>query len=459
MSQTEQDEAACIRVDRRRWRKSSDDLLHPTNAHRDCQYIQLYNSNYNGTYLVEYSGNDIIVVTFNYRVGAFGFLAGEEVASGGALNAGLLDQRFFFEWVKQNIEQFGGDPDHVVLDGTSAGAGSLLHHLTAYGGRNDNLFHAGISDSLYTPFQPECSYYQYQYDAITDATGCASSPDTLACLRSLDSTTFNNANVGYPYPNRPIASNNTSAYTASAGVFPYGPCIDGDLIPESTNSLLAEGKFLKLPLLLGNDNDEGTILVPDASTSDDVDAFFADNYPLLTLDEVQSISSSEYAYLAGVPTPLHGPYFSLLANAYDESTFTCPSNNLASIYANGAVPVWNYRYAVLAPSNAAAGIGTPHTYQDIAYWGPGDADYTKFPTYDADNAAVLPLVRGYWTSFVKTYDPNAQAAPGAPTWGQYGSAQNRILFNNLGASMENVPADENARCAYWHDQLGPHLAQ
>ena len=392
------------------------------------------------------SGNDIIVVTFNYRVGAFGFLGGEEVKEGGALNAGILDQRLLLQWVQQHIDKFGGDPSHVTIDGASAGAGSVLHHLTAYGGRNDNLFQAGISDSLYTPFQPTCDYYQYQFDAIANALNCSSSTDRLACIRAVDSTALNAVNIAYPYPGSPGPPN-----------FPYGPCIDGDLIQDTTLNLLSAGKFIKTPLLLGNANDEGSIFAPDASDPAPIIAWFRNNYPLLTTDEVNLIVNSTYAYLQGVPTAAHGNYFALSQTSYGESTFTCPSNNVASIYA-AVAPVWNYRYAVLSDSNAAAGLGTIHTYQVAAYWGPGDPMFSE-GDYVAANAVTIPLVAGYWTSFVKTYDVNAQAAPGALAWPMYGSGQNRVVFNNTGVYAEVVPEEQNARCAFWLRTVAGDLSQ
>ena len=400
------------------------------------------------------SGNEIVVVTFNYRVGAFGFLAGDQIASNGSLNAGLLDQRFLFEWVQQHIDKFGGDPAHVTLDGTSAGAGSVLHHLTAFSGRNDHLFQAAISDSLYDPFQPNCSFYQYQFDAIANATGCASATDPLSCLRSVNSTILNDVNIAYPYPGR-----------TTAGLFPYGPCVDGDFIADTTDNLLSSGKFIQLPLLLGNDNDEGSIFAPNATDSTNVTDFFADNYPLLTPTEVNSIVFQEYLYLEDTSTPMHGQYFALAQTAYSEATFICPSNNLVSVYAAmiptgaTAAPVWNYRYAVVSPSNAAAGLGTPHTYQDPAYWGPGDPDFNNQAGYAEANAVVIPLVSSYWTSFIKTYDVNIDAAPGAPVWANYSSNQARLLFNNTGAYPENVPSDQNARCNFWLKTVAPDLDQ
>ena len=68
-------------------------------------YATNSNANYNGTEVVQESGNNIVFVNFNYRVGALGFLAGEEVRKHGDLNVGLLDQRKALQWVKKHIRQ------------------------------------------------------------------------------------------------------------------------------------------------------------------------------------------------------------------------------------------------------------------------------------------------------------------------------------------------------------------
>lgn len=74
--------------------------------------------------------NDVIFVTINYRLGAFGFLSGPTLQSDGVANAGLLDQHLALEWVQEHISKFGGDPDQVTVIGESAGGGSILHQIT-----------------------------------------------------------------------------------------------------------------------------------------------------------------------------------------------------------------------------------------------------------------------------------------------------------------------------------------
>ncbi|TVY37789.1 Carboxylesterase, partial [Lachnellula occidentalis] len=76
----------------------------------------------------------VIYVALNYRLGLFGFLSGPTFQTNGTANAGLLDQRMALEWIQQNIAKFGGDPKRVTVMGESAGGGSTIHQITAYGG-------------------------------------------------------------------------------------------------------------------------------------------------------------------------------------------------------------------------------------------------------------------------------------------------------------------------------------
>jgi carboxylesterase type B len=97
--------------------------------------------------LIKRSNDSIVYVALNYRLGAFGWLAGPDFESqGGKSNAGLLDQRMALEWVQKYIHLFGGDPEQVTVLGESAGGGSLEHQITVSA---FTLFESGLTTCLH----------------------------------------------------------------------------------------------------------------------------------------------------------------------------------------------------------------------------------------------------------------------------------------------------------------------
>ncbi len=97
----------------------------------------------------------------NYRLGAFGFLSGPSLQANGDANAGLLDQRLALEWVQAHIASFGGDPNRVTVLGESAGGGSIMHQITAYGGNKGPVpFQQAVPQS--PGFQPLVSNQQQE---------------------------------------------------------------------------------------------------------------------------------------------------------------------------------------------------------------------------------------------------------------------------------------------------------
>ncbi|KAL0071681.1 hypothetical protein AAF712_001538 [Marasmius tenuissimus] len=163
--------------------------------------------------LISQSKGGVIVVTIQYRLGVFGFLAGSEVHSNGSLNAGLcmlfelfydpdvvrkVDQNFALRWVNKHISKFGGDPEQVTIWGESAGAGSVLQHVVAEDGQTSpQLFRGIIANSAFLPSQYAYNdtFPQAIYNQVVDAVNCKSSQDTLTCLREVDSSALESANV------------------------------------------------------------------------------------------------------------------------------------------------------------------------------------------------------------------------------------------------------------------------
>ena len=100
---------------------------------------------HNTASMVAWSEAPIIAVSFNYRIGALGFLPSTVTADEGALNLGLRDQVVLFEWVQANIAAFGGDPENVTLIGLSAGAHSVSLYCCSTVDYTDSSFRSAIT--------------------------------------------------------------------------------------------------------------------------------------------------------------------------------------------------------------------------------------------------------------------------------------------------------------------------
>ncbi|PWZ02862.1 alpha/beta-hydrolase [Testicularia cyperi] len=216
---------------------------------------------YNASQLVQRSvdaGKPIVFAAISYRVGAFGFLGGSELAKSKSAtpNAGLYDQRLGFKWIRDNIAKFGGDPKRVTIFGQSAGAMSVALQTFAYDGNTHNLFHAAIMQSggvapgpLLTPTHPTV---EKTYVDLAAGVGCNSSANgtkLLSCLRQAEASA--------------LLTVSAALTTKAAGTFPipglqaFLPLVDGDLITDYPHVNFAKGKLADIPVITGNALDEG----------------------------------------------------------------------------------------------------------------------------------------------------------------------------------------------------------
>ncbi|KAL6878908.1 alpha/beta-hydrolase [Trichoderma novae-zelandiae] len=195
-----------------------------------------------------------VFVTANYRVGAWGFLPGNESMHGEATNLGLYDQRMAMEWTSDNIAAFGGDPDKITLFGHAAGGVSALTHLVindgnlTYNGRQ--LFHGVImSSGSLMPANPADSLRaQLVYESVAAAAGCDATQESLKCLRGLSDLDFWMASNSIPGIN-----------AVEAWRLLYVPRPDGKLLRDSPEELMKQGKFAQVPMILGNQEDEAAL--------------------------------------------------------------------------------------------------------------------------------------------------------------------------------------------------------
>lgn len=219
---------------------------------------------YNGSALVDesiHAGSPVIVVTANYRVGPFGWLASKEVEDdqGAVLNAGLHDQRLALRWIHENIECFGGDPDKVTLWGQSAGAVSVALQLLHNGGDSEGLFRAAIlhsgSQAVQPTFAASSPQIEARYQALAKLSNCSATQTqtTLDCLRKLDVDALTMAGA---------QAAEQQQQTVMGGSLAFPPVRDAVFVNGSPRALIDAGKSADVALLSGDVLDEGTIFTP-----------------------------------------------------------------------------------------------------------------------------------------------------------------------------------------------------
>ncbi|KAJ4298955.1 hypothetical protein N0V90_004198 [Kalmusia sp. IMI 367209] len=376
------------------------------------------------TRLINANNNSFVGVAIQYRLGAFGFLAGDEVHRNGVANAGILDQLFALQWVQAYIELFGGDPTQVTISGESAGGGSVMLLDIAYGGTlGTSLFVNSISASPYLPQQwgykdwiPSQSYY-----AFAAAAGCPaqwaygnSSQKIFQCLISQSTETLQSASE--------LISQSTTF-----GTWAFLPVTDDVFIQSTPSQALLERKVNGLNHLSGNNAQEGDIFVTqNITTENDLLAWIQLVFPLFTEDDIAkllyyypssnvSVSSDGLTRFATEgdtgPTALNVSQTATGQQQraqliYGETTFVCPSYWLAEAYNTNGRTGYRYQYSV-----------------PIALHGTDPAVYFGEAGTNVGPDFVLAFQR-IWGNFITTGNPSisSRVANGASSNGTSRSA-------------------------------------
>jgi acetylcholinesterase len=205
--------------------------------------------------------------------------------------------------------------------------------------------------------------------------------------------------------------------------------------------------------MIGGDTNEGTGFVSNATTPQGVISYLSAQYPELSSADLFSILA---LYPKMAPFPKHAAYFPSLAAAYGEATLICPGLHISesmSLYYDPR-KVWNYRYNVQDADNTANGFGVPHVFEMPAILGIGPSGSNKGvgSSYETYNAAIIPIVMGYWINVVRFLSPNGNTRDAnLPNWEifQQGGLQKRIVLETNNTRMETVPADQKVRCRFW----------
>ncbi|KAM0343766.1 hypothetical protein ACHAPU_008193 [Fusarium lateritium] len=331
---------------------------------------------YSGRSLMKASKYESIFVAGNYRLGAFGWLAGSQMEKHGLPNAGLHDQRLLLEFVQEYIGKVHGDISRVSAWGESAGGGSILHHLIRDDGKKDPLFNRFVAQSPAFEWswnntaggEPD-----KMYEAFSKGLNCSN----IECLR--DTKTLSTER---------LAKQNVELYADyhKTGLFPLGPAIDNDWVKTIPTIAFSQGKYWKNieSAIVAHCANDAALFTPKSVTDKDTFMDFLGRFlPGQKLEPLRKKIADHY----DCENNYGGDYNLCLRYVIRDSSFTCNTRDLVDAF-SGQAYAMNYAYPT----------------DDLAYHGSD-----LIPLFMNSDVQTKPLLKGVGMS---SYLDRVKWAPG-----------------------------------------------
>jgi para-nitrobenzyl esterase len=307
----------------------------------------------------------VVVITLNYRLGAFGWLAHPALAEGSSssriANYGMMDQIAALRWIHENIRAFGGDPSNVTLFGTSSGATSVALLMLCEQSRD--LFQKAILESVpgrervRSMETVEAVGKQFLQAVGYDRNG----PDP----RAIDSEVL-------------LAAEKVLLSKSSRS---FGPIEDGILVKEDIAAGFGAGRESRIPLIIGS-NEEETVFGSEPDFNEELGLAGA------SVDDLRRFypeASSNPAELA--------------ARLYTDRVFTEPVRLVARSHAATGSPTFRYRFSYVPQTQRQGSEGGRGRELQFTFGAEGVPGAGVFTHRDRE---VSNILRAYWTNFAKS---------------------------------------------------------
>lgn len=364
---------------------------------------------------------DVVVVTFNYRLGALGFLHLGDIGGddfSGSCNCGILDQIAALQWVQDNIGKFGGDPERVTVFGESAGAMSIGVLMAVP--KAEGLFHQAIMQSGAAA------------NVLSSSIAEKVSSRLLAALK---------IRHGEVDKIRQIPAQQLVDTASLLPAMSLVPVVEGDLLPVHPELALAEGAAKKIPVLIGTNKDEYRLF-----------SFFDPRWKNGDTEEISSIFEHAFGLNWQVITQYLINGEELNQNIYDKlmtmSLFTFPALKLAELQVEQGAPVWMYRFDWETPVfdgelKACHSLELPFVWNTIS-----KAGAERLTGDSKERKRLAEEMHHSWIRFARSGNPNT---PQLPEWRAYNLKHRPVMiFNRENVLVHDPNSGERKK---WEDLM------
>jgi para-nitrobenzyl esterase len=382
---------------------------------------------YDGTELAR--KHDVVAITINHRLGVFGYLylaelGGEKYAE--ASNAGMLDIVLSLEWVRDNAEAFGGDPNNVTIFGQSGGGGKvstllamppakgLFHRAIVESGANVRGVPKEVATKSATAFMVKLGLQPNQVDQLQQ-------------LPMDQLLTTMGAMTGSGMP--------------GAGGLVLAPVVDGTTLPSNPFDPIAPEISANIPLLIGTVETEVTFFPgQELDPIDDADLHTRVKNIVRKADDAQ-IDQLIATYRAGRPNASNTDLYLIIAS---DATFRAGVVLEAERKAApGNAPVYQYYFTWRSPVRDGK-LRSFHTIEIPFVF--DNVDAAKSMTGDGeDRYALASKVSGAWVAFARTGNPNH---PGLPNWPAFDTERRATMILNDECKALNDPYGDAQRALH-----------
>ena len=369
----------------------------------------------------------VVLVTVNYRLGIFGFLAHPELTRESSHHAsgdyGLMDQIAALRWVRENIAKFGGDPGNITVFGQSAGAEDTS--LLMVSPLSKDQFQRAIAESG-SSFSPPVA-------ALADA---EKSGQRLAALLNAP------AGAGAIAYLRAKTAMELAKLTASRDPSQppvVGADVDGWVIPRAPAEIFASGAEAAIPMIVGTTTREFEMsATPDElrKTITSAEGDFA--IPALSVYGVDNGGSGA----------INAMYGSAADQWFADTVFRCPVSTQAKWHNAAHHPTYEYEFNHAIPGQEAKGAVHSADLPYVFGFFPKTGNISgKFTALDRQ---IAGRVETYWSNFAKTGNPNG---PTVPNWAEFGSTQTYVQFTQEGRVVTVPTGLRSPQCDLYREVL------